>query len=486
MRRSVTLVVGIASLVAVVVAIRTLTPPGPAAAPVLTVTSDRWYVTAALPKTSTFVFVVRTAGIGDSLYSDVTNPFLIDPWKYGGRSVTVSARAAGSNANLWAADVHVDVAPPLPALTTQPGGWQVNASLPKTTRFVFVVKSNGLRDAYYPDVTPPFTVDRWKYGGRSVTVSARAAGPATNPWAPAKPIDVPPPKAFGIVGANEVGTQAKALGITLDRVEFTYGESIASMDAKVARDAKSGLTPLPLLSQYGTISTFDVAGWQRWASQVVARYGPDGTFWKGRSDREFAPTFFELLNEPYGFWYYPRPEPAAYASFFSQIVSAAKDANPRARFLLATYPKTYRDAAGDYTRDSWNAYLKASEHGPEAERLADAVSIHPYAASTGDRGGWSYVVATHNDFAHLPVWITELGYRIGDVVDGTTITEPIQAEWMQRSLVEYMAWPWAHALLWFTWTDYSPDNMWGLVRPDNTHRPSFDVYKAFIAANTRP
>jgi hypothetical protein len=70
--------------------------------------------------------------------------------------------------------------------------------------------------------------------------------------------------------------------------------------------------------------------------------------------------------------------------------------------------------------------------------------------------------------------------------DGTTITDAIQAEWMQHSLVDYMAWPWAHALLWFTWTDYSPDNMWGLVRLDNSHRPSFDVYKAFIAANKRP
>src|SRR5262249_23184242 len=153
-------------------------------------------------------------------HSNATSPFLIDPWKYGGRAVTVSARAAGSPDNVWAADVPVQVAPPIPALDIKPGAWEVNASLPKPTTFTFVVKSNGLSDAYYPDVTPPFTVDQWKYGGRSVSVSARADGPATNPWAADQPIDVPSPKEFGIVDANgprgRSGADSKKLGITID------------------------------------------------------------------------------------------------------------------------------------------------------------------------------------------------------------------------------------------------------------------------------
>jgi hypothetical protein len=386
-----------------------------------------------------------------------------------------------------------------PVLTTQPGGWQVNASLPKTTsfsflvepktKFMFVVKSNGVADAYYDDVTPPFVVDRWAYGGRSVTVSARVAGPQTNPWAPPTPIDIPSLKVFGIDdidARSQSVVAAKTIGVTLDRVEFEYGEFMASMDAKMERDAKNGFTPLPLLSQYGTISAFDVAGWQRWASAVVARYGPGGTFWNGRADRAFAPTFFEVLNEPYGFWYDPRPEPAAYASFFTQVVSAAKAANPRARFLLATSPLTYRDAAGVFAKKTWDAYFKASKDGPQAERLADAVTVHPYGVSTADRWGWAAVVATHNDYPNLPVWITEVGYRIGQVVDGTTINEALQAEWLQRSLTDYMTWPWAHVFVWYKWNDYGPDNLWGLVRSDDTHRPSFDVYKAFVAANKRP
>jgi len=423
----------------------------------------------------------------DAYFSYITSPFLIDPWKYGGLTVRVSARASGPTTNPWAAEIQITVPVPtsgVPVLSVKPDRRHVYATLPGTTSYVFVVKSSGLADAYFQNVTPPFVIDAGTYGGRSVRVSARAAGPVTNPWAPEIPLAVPSVKLFGIDDANgpqqTSGDDAKNLGITLDRIEFDYDDSVASMDAKVALDTSHGLTPLPLLSQYGTISQFDPVGWQRWASSVVGRYGPGGSFWQDHTGSQFAPTYFEVLNEPYGAWFYPDPEPAAYATFFKVVASAAKAANPNVKLLLAAYPHTFQDSSGTSSTQSWDALLSASPDGPAALALADAVTTHPYGSYTSDQG-WPTAVDVHQDFPSLPVWITEVGYRIGETVDGTVVTDEIQASWMQRSLVDYMGWPWAQAYLWFKWEDYGADNIWGVVRSDGTHRASYYVYQAFIS-----
>jgi hypothetical protein len=305
-------------------------------------------------------------------------------------------------------------------------------------------------------------------------------------------------KLFGIVDANgpegTSGPDAKRLGITLDRVDFTYGESVASMDAKVALDARNGLTPLPLLSQYGRISSFDQSGWQNWARTVVARYGPGGAFWEGRTDGRLAPTYFELLNEPYGYWFYPYPEPAAYASFFANVVTAAEEANPRAKFLLAASPHAFEDEIGRSSGHSWDVLLKLSRDGPRAERLAAGVTTHPYNSHTHPQG-WLTTVATHKDFPKKQVWITEIGYRIGDpvrepstnvkVAEEGNVTESVQAAWMRRTLHDFMSWRWARAYVWFKWADYGTANMWGVVRPDNSRRPSYNVYQAFISSGSQ-
>jgi hypothetical protein len=86
------------------------------------------------------------------------------------------------------------------------------------------------------------------------------------------------------------------------------------------------------------------------------------------------------------------------------------------------------------------------------------------------------------------VWITEIGYRLGEVIDGTLVTADTQAVLMQRSLVDYMSWPWAQAYVWFKWFDYDDrrtgEHEWyGVVEPDGSHRPSYDTYRRFITSN---
>jgi hypothetical protein len=82
------------------------------------------------------------------------------------------------------------------------------------------------------------------------------------------------------------------------------------------------------------------------------------------------------------------------------------------------------------------------------------------------------------------VWFTEIGYRINENEDGIVVTEPIQAAWMQRALLDFTNWSWAQAFVWFGWADYGADNMWGIVRPDGSHRPSYDAYRDFISSHS--
>jgi hypothetical protein len=475
------------------------TLPAVHVAPVLKVKQDRWRVDASLPGVTRFTFVVRVAGSPDVYANDVPSPFTINPLTFGGRSVSVSARAGGRTTNPWSTPVKVDVPPAQPVLTIASDHWHVDAYLPGTKTFMFAVKAAGLPDTYVSDVSPPFVIDREKFGGRSVSVSARANGPQTHPWAPEVKIDVPQVKLFGMVDApgpqGTSGADAKKLGITLDRIEFTFGQDFASMDDEIARDTGQGLTPLVLLNQTSTtipgmvlpISRFDLAEWKNWASGAVARYGPGGTFWRGRKDGRYAPTHFEVLNEPYGSWFFTPPEPAAYARFFVEVVSAAKAANPRAKFLLAGSPYTFLMSGTTYSSQTWDSLLKGSPDGTAAQRLADGVTVHPYGSLTADRG-WHGAVGVHNDFPQLPVWITEIGYRLGEVIDGVTVNVDTQAALLQRSLVDFMSWPWAQAYVWFKWFDYEDQktgehNWYGVVEPDGSHRPAYDTYRRFIMSH---
>ncbi len=458
-----------------------------AGAPTVTVQSDYWHVNSAQAKTASFTFVVKTAGMPDRYTSMVVPPFLVDPFVYGGKSVRVSARASGPATNPWAPEIQFTVSKPragAPVIDALPDRRHVDATLPGITTFAFVVKASGIPDTYFHDVVPPFVIPS-TYDGLSVRVGARAEGPATLPWASEITVKVPTAKLFGIADATgpsrTSGPDSKKMGITLDRFDLLYGESTASMDAKIAASTGSGLTPLPLLVQYRTnISQLDLPGWTSWAAGVVARYGPGGAFWVGRSDAQYAPTYFEVLNETYGYWFYPTPEPAAYARFFTQVVSAAKAANPNAKFLMVGYPHTFRTDTGVWSAKTWNTLLKESPDGPAAISLAAGVTTHPYGSYT-DANGWATATRVHQDFPTLPVWLTEIGFQIDQNVDGTTVDDDLQAAYMQRSLVDFVSWSWAYAYVWFKYQDYGVDNMWGVVRSDGSRRASYHAYRDFIS-----
>lgn len=474
------------------------------AKPVMSVAADNWHVNATLPGTTLFTFVIKVSGAADKYIGGQTSPFLVDPVNYGGRTVFVSARADSSTSAPWSAGVTFTAAPAVPAVSVAADHWHVIATLPGTDRFTFVVKVAGRPDVYFGDQTSPFALDRDRFGGRDVSVSARADSSASNPWAPGLHVIVPARQRYAVAdvfaGHAGAGTDAKNLGLTMNRVDLDYGATTEQADAIVSASTSAGLVPLVILNQGGhdPIAGFDLPGWQTWAATVVARYGPGGSFWAGRTDSAYAPVYFEILNEPYGNWFHAQPDAAAYARFFAEVVTAAKAANPGARFLLAGLPITFKISEGPdvWSTGTWDALLKSAPDGVRAQSLADGVTVHPYGDYTSARG-WQEAPGVHADFPQLPVWITEVGYRVcaetvaadpACTVNGVRTSEGDQAQWLQRDLDDFASWPWAAAFTWFKWEDYGrgddPLNLWGLVRgPDGSHRPAYDVYQDFVAAH---
>jgi hypothetical protein len=95
----------------------------------------------------------------------------------------------------------------------------------------------------------------------------------------------------------------------------------------------------------------------------------------------------------------------------------------------------------------------AAPDGPRALSPADAVTVHPYGSLTASFG-WHNAVGVHDDVPTLPVWITEVGYRVGDTLDGATVTGSVRSSAMQKTLTDYASWSWQRAYLWFKWEDY--------------------------------
>jgi hypothetical protein len=164
------------------------------------------------------------------------------------------------------------------------------------------------------------------------------------------------------------------------------------------------------------------------------------------------------------------------------VVSRARAANPSAKFLIAGATQTIDDGRRWTTR-SWDQLVKASPDGPAAIALADGVTVHPY-NSYVEPAGWGQAVVVPDDFPGKPVWLTEIGFRLGRPLDGNVLTQEAKAAYRRRSLADFISWPWARAYVWFKWTDYSAtssDDRWGLVDWDGTHRDSYRAYQQFIS-----
>jgi hypothetical protein len=278
-------------------------------------------------------------------------------------------------------------------------------------------------------------------------------------------------------------------------------------DRVAATAAQRGLVLLPLLD--------DTPGWAgrgpqatssspaQFASFVaaaVARYGPGGTFWQAHPQLAGrAPRYFELYNEPYGT---PDaqggPDPEGYAHDVIAAVTAGRQANPRASYLLA---------ADLYTAGSDESWVEALYRVIPAFRdYVAGVAVHPYGegpvgrllAGTAGRSDVRRVeeieaiMRAHGD-SGVPLWLTEIGWpscsgqercvgEAGQARDLQQLFALARGSW--RSFVR--------AVFVYQLHDYGPgtgsepEEWYGLLRPDGTAKPAWKVLQTAAREDTAP
>lgn len=219
-------------------------------------------------------------------------------------------------------------------------------------------------------------------------------------------------------------------------------------------------------------------------ASAVARYGPGGLFWRQHPelDGSFAPTWWEVGNEPY----WKNQTPATYARDYKAAVVAGRAANPDVKFLLAAYPAWRNPRTGQW--ESWVASLFSAV--PDLAGYVDGWSDHPYCNADGPSAWtpdspdwyWQFLQFTkvHAEFAahglgDAPMWLTEFGYSTaGD----RSVTEAQQADYLVQAVRLLQGYSYAQALFLYQLQDWGPrdgdrEHYFGLSRADGTPKPAW-------------
>lgn len=305
----------------------------------------------------------------------------------------------------------------------------------------------------------------------------------------------------GRTGANQ-GFAAPAAPAPVRRIfganNFTgwgaYAEArslLAVNGDRLAQDETDVPAVLPLLAANGEYLTLTCNSYEPllsldshrkdYANMVADQartYGPGGSFWISHANiAQYAVQTFELMNEPYGWWYREGDnDPAAYARIAAAAIRAGRAANRKARFYLALAPTDVLLSNGEWI--DWNAALLAA--APNLFQLADGFSIHLYyspaeAAPLLDRvKEWAWAQRGGNG---KPFIITE-----SNLPDAAPEQEFVDAMPQFVQLADSRR-TWVHELFIFCWHGYPDNDFFGFVSEDGIVRQDrADSYRDAVEA----
>jgi hypothetical protein len=210
----------------------------------------------------------------------------------------------------------------------------------------------------------------------------------------------------------------------------------APLDRLFAAAAARHLRMLPLLSDTpswaqtpnGRLPT-RTAAYGAYVRDVVARYGPDGTFWRAHPqyDGALAPTWFELWNEPYLVGPVVDDQLSAdrYAALVRAGIDGGRGANPKARFLIALDTSA---AGHPGVAERWLGRLTQAD--PDILQRADGIAAHPYNIGLGleeNALDELEVALQAHKASSLPIWVTEIGWSTCGGDGGGCVSEQRQA-----------------------------------------------------------
>ena len=222
-----------------------------------------------------------------------------------------------------------------------------------------------------------------------------------------------------------------------------------------------------------------------YAAALAARYGAGGTFWRSHPGLSAEPVrTYEIWNEPdtRNFWF-PSPDPAAYAAIYSAARDAIKSYDPTAQVIVGGLVLAERFVP---------AMLRAL---PTLRGNVDGVGIHPYAATPSAVLGRVKAVRaalTSAGLSGVPLYVTEFGWSTQPVGATHWVSETVRPDYITQTLSElghtncYVA-----ASLIYTWVtpEHNPsseEDWYGIFGPDGLSTPDTDAFVAGLRAAAQP
>jgi hypothetical protein len=229
------------------------------------------------------------------------------------------------------------------------------------------------------------------------------------------------------------------------------------------------------------------------ASVLVHRYGPYGSFWAAHPDLPYRPLrAWQIWNEPHIRQYWPSgPNPGAYVAMARPVAAAIKRADPGAEVVAAALSESNLGMP-------MNDYLLGM-YAAGAAPVFDTLAIHPYAGAADQvfdlmdriRG----IADSHGD-ANAPIWMTELGWATSGPVSPYNLGEAGQAELVKRvwaALVRKRDRLKLRGMTYFNWQDQNPyppkyqdffGLHTGLLRLDGSRKPALDAFSYAVRRMT--
>lgn len=271
------------------------------------------------------------------------------------------------------------------------------------------------------------------------------------------------------------------------RYDWTFDDSIAA--ALAAR----GLRWLPIIDY--------TAGWAQstvgqdhsppsptsdyaaYARAVAQRYGPGGAFWSAHPSVPALPVdTYEVWNEPDNpvFWY-PSPDPAAYAELYVQTRTAIDTVQPEARVIVGglTHPASFLPGM-----------LAAA---PMRAGQLDGVAIHPYGPTPQavlNKIRTARAALASQGLDRVPLYITEFGWTTNPPGALDYLPERLRPSYIERTLAAlgHLDCGVAGALL-YAWVTpernpSNPQDWFGISPPGGGSSPDIAAFAAGLRAAT--
>jgi hypothetical protein len=302
--------------------------------------------------------------------------------------------------------------------------------------------------------------------------------------------------------------KVRSAGVTMSRIDVTWSGvepspgtwKWSSYDSMFTKAAQHDITILPILEEppswaeasWNVIPT-NPANYAQYVAAVVARYGPNGTFWKANPSVPYRPAaYFELWNEPY--WYLfnqAGTDPGVYARMVKAAGQAGKAANPDAKFLIEA------DLTGYETSSKQVEWIDTMYSAvPDLNNWFDGVAVHPYSQprapdvySPGARWDFERIKDIHQKFINhsagdKPFWLTEIGWPTCTADASKCVSESVQASDTQQMFQILKTSDFASfvkAVFLYNYRDPSSqtasnmENWFGLLRGDGSAKPVWSV-----------